>query len=267
MRYRGSTAMLRCPSDLSFSATHAAKRLQKAYRGLGVSVVHRIIGFALFLLGANRQQIAQYLGMPFGTFLSFLTRVEKHGLVGLEDRRSSSAGRQTRVVSPQGWSVRALGKHIEMPLDSEHNSIEIPQANALQSKVVLLTLLQNRFLSAQQVSEALGLSQRHTRALSARLYQQDAAALIDQRKGQLSDYRFTAEVKAELVQQFTAHAICGQRTSSRYLSEELERRCELHLSDRTIRFHIKKMGLSTLAKSLPKLVAALKKNSVRYCRI
>ncbi len=253
--------MLSCPSELPFSATHAAKRLRKAYRHLGRSVVHRIIGFAFFLLGANRRQIAEYLGMPFGTFLSFLTRMEKHGLVGLEDRRSSSAGRQTQVVSPGVCSVKALGKHIEMPLDFKHGLIEIPQANVLQSKVVLLTLLQNRFLSTQQVSEALGLSHRHTRELSARLYQQDAPALIDQRKGQLSDYRFTAEVKAELIQQFVLDIVAEGRASGRSLSEHLLGRCELRLSQRSIRDQLSKLGLSRIKESLPNLLSGLKKTS------
>ena len=156
-------------------------------------------------------------------------------------------------------SVEAMGKRIEIPVVAERNLLEIPESNVLQSKVVLLTLLQSRFLSAQQVSEVLGLSQRHTRELSRRLSEQDVFALIDQRKGQLSDYRFTAELKAELIQQFAVEAISGQKTSSRYLAVQLAERCQTDLSERTIRFHMKRMGLSGIAKSLPKLVAALKK--------
>ena len=251
--------MLTCPPNLSFSPTHAAKRLQKAYDKLGLGLVHRIIGFALFLLGANRQLIAEYLGMPFGTFLSFLTRMEKLGLFGFEDRRSSSFLRQSELVTPGTLSVDVMGKRIEIPVEPEENLIEIPESNLLQGKVVLLTLLQSRFLSAQQVSEVLGLSQRHTRELSGRLLKNDVCALIDQRKGQLSDYRFTVELKAELIQQFAVDAISGQKTSSRYLTEQLEERCQMDLSERTIRFHMKRMGLSGIAKSLPKLVAALKK--------
>jgi hypothetical protein len=251
--------MLTCPPNLPFSPTHAAKRLRKAYDKLGVGLVHRIIGFALFLLGANRQLIAQYLGMPFGTFLSFLSRMEKLGLFGFQDRRSSSVLRQLESVAPVTLSVEAMGKRIEIPVVAERNLLEIPESNVLQSKVVLLTLLQSRFLSAQQVSEVLGLSQRHTRELSRRLSEQDVFALIDQRKGQLSDYRFTAELKAELIQQFAVDAISGQKTSSRYLAVQLAERCQTDLSERTIRFHMKRMGLSGIAKSLPKLVAALKK--------
>ncbi len=61
------------PINLNFSKTHSNKRLEKAYEGFGVNVIKRIIGFSLFLLGAKREDIAQYLQIPMGTFLSFLT--------------------------------------------------------------------------------------------------------------------------------------------------------------------------------------------------
>ena len=89
--------MLNCPYKLAFSTTVRTKRLEKAYGILGINVVKRIIGFVLFLLGANRQDIAQYLEVPFGTFLSFLTRVDKHGLHAFEDRRKSSAVPQRKL--------------------------------------------------------------------------------------------------------------------------------------------------------------------------
>lgn len=251
--------MLSCPTNLSFSNAYATRRLQRAYQILGTSIVHRIIGFALFLLGANREQIASYLGMPFGTFLSFLTGMEKQGLVAFEDQRKRSVSQQSKVETPFALSLSVGEKHIDIPLDREHSSINIPKSNLLQSKVVLLTLQKNGLVSGKEVSATLELSERHTRELSARLHKQDTTALIDQRKGQLKDYRFTPEVKAELVQQFAANAICGQKTSSRFLAAQLDKRCELHLSDRTIRFHLQKIGLYRITKSLPKLVAALKK--------
>ena len=82
--------MLNCPLTLTFSPTFRAKRLKKACDLLGTAVVKRLVGFALFLLGANREDIARFLSMPFGTFLSLLIRIETIGLSGFEDRRKSS---------------------------------------------------------------------------------------------------------------------------------------------------------------------------------
>lgn len=77
------------PTDLTFSKPLSNKRLKKAYESLGGNVISRIIGYTFFLLGAKRQDIAQYLQMPLGTFLSFLTRTDRYGILAFEDRRKS----------------------------------------------------------------------------------------------------------------------------------------------------------------------------------
>jgi len=48
-------------------------------------------------------------------------------------------------------------------------------------------------------------------------------------------------------------------TPSIVLAQELNKESEVNISDRTVRVHTKKLGLATIAKSLPKLVATLKK--------
>lgn len=108
----------------------------------------------------------------------------------------------------------------------------------------------------------LGLSTRHTTELGAKMQQNDVHSLIDKRKGQLKYYRYTPEIKAELIQQFAANAISGQPTSSHVITEQINKRCNLNLSDRSIRLHIQKLGLRKIARSLPKLVDSLKKNSL-----
>ena len=92
--------MLNCPINLAFSSIHSKKRLEKAYKTLGVNVVNKIIGFALFLLGAKREEIAQSLGIPFGTFLSFLTRIDQNGLIAFGDRRKLSPYQPVKIKTP-----------------------------------------------------------------------------------------------------------------------------------------------------------------------
>lgn len=252
--------MLNCPSTLAFSATYSAKRLKKAYNLFGVSAVKRIIGFALFLLGANREDIARYLEVPFGTFLSFLTRIEKYGLLAFEDRRRTPVIQHPKTEMPVSMSLSVRDKSVSINLASGHHSMNVSPDNSLQAKVVLLTFLNSGLVSTKEISRALGISERHTRELNCRLRDEDAYALIDKRKGQLKDYRFTPEIKAELVQQFAVNAISGHKSSSRIIAEQIEKRCNLHLSDRSIRFHMQKLGLYRIVKSLPQLLSTLKKN-------
>jgi predicted RND superfamily exporter protein len=91
------------------------------------------------------------------------------------------------------------------------------------------------------------------------MHQADVYSLIDKRKGQIQDYRFTPEIKAELIQQVAANAITGKPTSSRAVSEQINQRCNLVLPDRTVRLHMKKLGLPKISKTLPTLVEDLKK--------
>ena len=64
--------MLNCPTSLTYSATHSHKRFEKASKIFGVTILKRIIGFALFLLGANRREIADFLNIPLWYFSLFL---------------------------------------------------------------------------------------------------------------------------------------------------------------------------------------------------
>jgi len=254
--------MLNCPSNLEYSATYSSKRLEKAYNIFGANTVKRIIGFALFLLGANREEIARYLEVTFGTFLSFLTRVEKYGLLAFEDRRRAPVIQLPKTEMPVSMSLGVGDKSVFIHLAPGHHPMKVPPDNSLQAKVVLLTFLNSGLISNKEISDTLGISERHTRELNYRLRDEDAYALIDKRKGQLKDYRFTPEIKAELVQQFAVNAISGHKTSSRMIAEQIEKRCNLHLSDRSIRFHMQKLGLYRIVKSLPQLISTLKKTSL-----
>ena len=84
-------------SDLPFSANLASKRLEKGFALVGEGVIMRIIGLALFLLGGNREKISNLLGMPCGTFFSFLTRFHRNGLDALSDLREKQPVQHIRV--------------------------------------------------------------------------------------------------------------------------------------------------------------------------
>ena len=247
------------PISLIFSKIHSDKLLDKAYETFGINTINRIIGFTLFLLGAKRQDIAQYLGIPMGTFLSFLTRTDRYGLSTFEDRRKSPLFKVVRAEARLKISLDVTEENLIIQLNGNNQSIIIPRQNQLQCKVILLTLLNNGLLSAKKVSDVLGFSVRYTRELNAKMHDADVFCLIDKRKGQIHDYRFTPEIKAELIQQVAANAITGKPISSRVISEQISERCNLSLPDRTIRLHMKKLGLHKISESLLTIVEDLKK--------
>jgi len=262
--------MTNCPTTLNYSRTHARKRLDKAVGLMGQGVVKRIIAFALFLLGARRRDIAQYLKLPYGTLLSFLTRADKHGPEAFVDRRRSSP--QPADLQPPDshpaeapFEIREREEkmHSTLQLGPESQALNLPRSDCLRQKIVLLSFLEDGLLCADEVAALLACSPGHARHLARKMREQGAESLIDRRRGQLVDYRFTPDIKAELIQQFAAHAVSGQSTSSRALAQAIAERLEVNLPDRSIRWQLGRLGLPRIAKTLPALVKTAKKNSAR----
>ena len=249
--------MIDCRSA-SFSAALQQQRLGQARRVLGEKVVDRILCFALYLLGIERSSIAELTGSPAGTVRSVVRAVLHGGVPAFEDRRRRSSSflpPQPKVMKitmgrqEQGVSVGFEGT----------GRMEIPPQNNLQARVVLLTLLASGLVGSREVSEVLGLSTVQTLNLARALEREDIRGLIDKREGQKQEYRFTTEVKAELIQQFVLDIVAEGRASGRSLSEHLLKRCELRLSERSIRDQLVKLGLSNIKESLPNLLSGLKK--------
>jgi len=251
--------MISCPADPTCSDSRAAQRQKAAEEVLGPAVVSRIVGFALFLLGERRECASERVGMPLNTFLSFLTRMNRVGLDGLRDRREKPT-----VVAP----AEALRIHCVQGQDDvvlrflpSNSELSLPEGNPVQKKVVVLTLLSNDLLSAKAAAELLGVSPGYVRSLERRLADGDAAALLDRRCGQQQDYRVDEELKGKLVVRWAANAASGKVCSSRALAGELRDESNIEIADRTIRHHMKKLGLVGMAGAVRDLVEGIKKGS------
>jgi hypothetical protein len=254
--------MSSCPAPLRFSEAQSDKRIEAASKALGEGVVNRLLAFALFLMGARREDIGQHLSLPLGTLLSLLTRIGRDGLPALEDRRQ----RQSDFLPPAERHVPPIAVAAEesgllVDLGGDARIVSIPASNVLQQKVFLLTLLGNGLLERAEVASLLGYSSTHTARLAEQLAQEDVPALLDKRRGQQQDYRVTPQIKAELIQQFAVDVITRGKTSGEAIAAELEERCQIIIPPRTIRHHLSRMGLPAIRHSLPELAAAVKKTS------
>jgi len=247
---------------LIFSPQLSENRLAQALEAFGPGVLQRILCYALYLLGLNRSAIGRTLGIPPETAKSTIKAVSKEGLVAFEDRRrSSSAFLPQAAVQPSPITVGEEEGHMVVDLGIKGRYITLSREDPLQLKTVLLSMVNSGLLSSRQVAGALQLTPSHTAALARRLHEKGALSLVDQRQGQKQDYRVSAKVKAELIQQFAGDVITRGRTSSSALSEELRQRCSIAIPDRTVRHHLSRLGLRGITRSLPQLVAALKKTS------
>jgi len=250
--------MISCPNTLKFSNERAMQRQKAVQTLLGEAGVARIIGLALFLLGANRGTIASLVGISFNTFLSFLTRVNEIGIDGLRDRRQKAT-----PISPPSLALemQVTRKSDAVRLAFGDKELILPEKNPILKRTVLLTLANNGFIDTGQLAELLNCSQPHVRLLRQKLAKDDVMGIIDKRQGQLSDYRVQASVKSDIILHWAANALAGKKTSGDALVLELHDKKGQRLSPRTVRHHLKKFGLTGARHRLNSLISKLKKNS------
>lgn len=252
--------------DITFSPQQSQKRIKKALQILPSKVLNRILSFALYILGAKLNTIGSLMEMSEESVKTMISRVMKDGLPAFCDRRQSAETFQSEISSTvprthQG-SVTHNADYCEIHFENSKNRLIIPKSNPVQLKTVLLSLLQAKLLTVDTVSSVLGITPAHCRELSNQLMNHDVPeVLIDKRKGQRQDFRVNLEVKAELIQNFAARAISGYSVSSQALTAVINEHQEISISSRTIRWHMNKLGLMKIKKTLPDLVKALKKKS------
>lgn len=254
--------LIDCQS-LTFSPQLSESRVAQARESLGPGVIQRILCFALYLLGLNRSAIGRTLAVPPDTAKSIIKAIKRDGLRALEDRRlkSSTFLPKQAPTEPPPITLREDDDHLVVDFGIRDRAIKLCRRDPLQMKTVLLSIFNSGLLSTRQVAEAIELTPSHTAALARRLEEQGALSLVDQRQGQKQDYLVTPNVKAELIQQFAVDVITSGRTSSTAISEKLKERCGIVVPDRTLRHHLSRMGLGSIKRSLPQLVAAVKKTS------
>ena len=244
---------------LNFRTDLADNRLEKAIAVFGDKIVLKILAFSLFLLGATRSSIADFLDIPAGSIRSLIRALYGRGLSAIEDQRSRTSCFKAPLPPEITPYIEESESYLDIKLGVGGKRIRIPQSNINQKRVVLLTLLESDLLTQNQVAENLNLSNNRTGKLVKLLQQKDVSGVMDQRRGQQRDYLFTPEIKAELIQQFIIDIVTQGSTNGEQLSKGLQKRCNIKLAPRSILYHISLLGLSGIKTSLPAYLNKVKK--------
>lgn len=250
--------------SMVFSPKHSQNRIEKALQVLPELVVKKVLFFALYLLGARMNAIAIFVDMPEESGKTTINRILKDGIPALSDRRYSA-----KVCEPQlppappqesRVSVRTEDGYCVITFENSSQQLKILENHRVHLRSVILSLLQADLITMHTASTALGMTVAHCRDLSEKLLNEGVKeVLVDKRKGQKHDLQVNPQVKAELVQQFAARSIAGYSVSSQSLTEILNEKLKTAISPRTIRWHMNKLGLMDIKKTLPTLVESLKK--------
>ena len=247
--------------DVLLSTELSRNRINHVQSLFGFKATQRILCFALYVLGAKRSAIGRALNIPTETAKSMIKAVLKNGPNALQDRRSASPLPEKNVQEHIPITLKDHADSLEIHFGGNGPPLSLSWNDPLQVKIVLLSLVHSGLLPKKVAAKALGITPSHMSTLTKRFREQGAVSLLDQRQGQKQDYRVSPEVKGELIQQFTLDVVISGRTSSQKMSSELKQRSGLEVPARTIRHHMNLLGLTGIKKSLPQLVAAVKKTS------
>lgn len=247
---------------LSFSEKLSKERIDRALGVFGANAIRRLLCFALYLLGLNRQDIGKSLDLPADTVKSMIKVLMTDGIDALKDRRRRTSSPIPQVCAPlPPVALKQQGDSVVVDFGARDRQVKLNRHDTLQLRTVLLTMFNSGLLTHHQVAEVIDLTSPRTMALAQQLMQEGAPSLADKREGQKQDYRVSPQIKAELIQQFAVDVITGQPTSGLSISDQLKQRCQITLSARTVRHHLSKLGLPKIKHSLPQLVAEVKKTS------
>lgn len=244
-------------TSIEFSAARSRNRIEKAVAVIGEKTVKKIIGLALFLLGAKRNEISEMLDLPLGTFFTFLTRFHNEGIDAVSSKKSlsKSSSSKTKAITADKQQFPEINTILD-------KAQVLKDTSPIKHKVLILSLMNLDTISSKEASERLGLTPQHTRELAHKLEAGDADELIDKRQGQRQDYKFNESVKAELIQQFVFNVITGGSTGSPQLCRQINDACGSTVSERSVRIYIEKLGLNKIKHSLCDMIAGSKKKSV-----
>lgn len=247
--------------DVEFSPDKSRERIAKALLVFQPKLLSKILAFSLYLLGAKRQSVADLVGMPDESVKTAVRVIFRDGFPAFRDRRHKSIEPlQTDSINELLPSVCCDNNDYVICFGVMKNEIRIPLKHKIKARTLLLSFLNAGMLSTREVAEVLGLSYSHCRELAGKLFDHDVEeTLVDKRQGQKQDYRVGPEKKANIIQLFAARVMTGQSVSSNVLAAILNEDSDITFSARTLRWHMKKLGLDRIRKTLPELVCALKK--------
>ena len=247
--------------DIEFSSDKSQQRIDRALTVFDATTLNRILTLGLHLLGTPRKEIAFLVDRPEESVKTSLRMLLRDGPAAFRDRRHANTQPAVSVpIKSLTVSTHREGQWQVVDFGVPGKELRILLEHKIQLRTVLLSFLNSGLLSVEQVATALKTSQAHCRELANKLARVDVdESLIDKRRGHTQDYRMGPAEKAELIQQFAARAVLKLPTSSETLVEVLNEQTATPVSARTIRWHMKKLGLQAISKTLPDLVDVQKK--------
>lgn len=246
MIYAGGGMIMVCPLlEAKQSENLSQKRTARAVNTLGEGVVIRILAFASYLMGWSYEDIVRNFGYSVPGLKSLVQQVLSQGVERFVDQRRKDAWQPPSVEFPvEKDKVELEKKDDGMLVHIEKASLFLREEDALARKTLAVLLVDSGVLTQKEAAKIIGTKPLAVSKNFQVFKAEGAAGLVDKREGQKQEYRFTPQVKGELIHGYSMKALENIRPSSSILAQHLSAVFGRPFSRRSISYHLGQTGLN-----------------------
>jgi len=244
----GSFFIMECPRLSEFqSIKKGQKRLDQAIDFLGLDATSKILGFSLYILGYSYDFICNFIGLSEPGLKTLIQDLYENGVERFLDKRKKVTYPVKKTLSE---AIIPTVKYIE---DKEKSNVEfqitgpislrLSKDDKIGKKILTLLLLDANLLKQVEAGEILKCKRFAIYQNIKKVKSVGIRGIIDNRKGQKSDYKFDAKVKGEIVRVYLLSIFDNKIPTKTSISKHLEEKFSRSYSEEAVALHLKKLGL------------------------
>ncbi len=249
---------MECPDLKNFQSRHKGhKRIQHAVNCLGEDVVKRILSYSLYLMGYSYDFISGITDFSEGGLKTLTKQINNNGTERFQDqRRKEDYPYLYLKEKDKDRADVASVKYVEQDdiyagFEIKGNiSLEIRKDDIMGRKFLTLLFMEADLLKQKDVAKIMNCQRLTVRQNLLKFRSTGIKGLLDNRRGQKSDYKFSDEVKGEILRKFISCVFDMETPTKTNINKYLNEKFSQSYSVRATALHLKKLGLTDNKKEL-----------------
>ena len=241
---------MQCPDLNSFQSLNKGhKRLEQAIDSLSADVVGRILGYSLYLFGYSYEFISKTTGLSEPGIKTLIQDIIKDGVERFLDKRKKSTLQLSNkssgdvLNSPVVKYIESNDHYVKFEATGKI-SIKIGKTDILGKKLIALFFVESKLITQTKAAEIIGCQRLAIQQNLQKLRTSGFQGILDNRRGQKSDYKFSTDVKGEIIKCFISSIFEVKTPTKSTISRHLNEKFSNNYSERATALHLKKLGLT-----------------------
>jgi transposase len=249
--------------NLNISEIKQQKRIEAAENALGEQTIRRMLAFSSYLMGFQRQDIAENFNYTIPGLASMIKRIQNEGTVAFSKSQGPKKDNIPFLEQPRAIVTPKTTNSIEATVKRELLTIKVNNPITLDipfhvehaaDQLFIIKCYEAGMFTIQQTGKILQKTSNQIQTMKKKLKQTGGlAAVQDQRQGQQRAYKFPAEAQSELFYCLVEDLIVHRSISSIRIHDKLTKNLGFSISDRMVRNYLESFGLSSIRADLIKL--------------